>query len=91
MLAGIGRLMLIRQVPCLEGVLLRLHPGHEQDSPENAQDAENRLRQLWPKYRKPTTRHQLAARFSFADLQRLAAVDGEIRQLLEIVGLHQPG
>jgi hypothetical protein len=36
------------------------------------------------------TRYQIATRIAFADLQRLAAVDGEIRQLLEVVGLPQP-
>jgi hypothetical protein len=89
-LADNRELILIRQAPCFEGVLLRLHLGHEKEFPVSAQNAEHRLRQLWPTYRKPTTRHQLAARFAFADLQRLAAVDLEFRKLLEILGLPQP-
>lgn len=82
-------LLFIRQVPCLEGTLLRLHPGHEKEFPNNTGEAHHRLSQLWPAYRKPMTRRQLAARFNIADLQRLAQVDGEIRRLLEILGLPQ--
>jgi hypothetical protein len=77
-------------VPCFEGLLLRLHLDHERESPTSSQEAQRRLAQLWPGYGKPMTRSQLAARFSLADLQRLAAVDGQIRTLLEILGLPQP-
>ena len=80
-------LLLIRQVPCFEGLLLRLHLDHERECPTTAQEAQHRLAQLWPDYGKPMTRSQLAVRFSLADLQRLAAVDGQIRTLLEILGL----
>ena len=90
-LAEAEGLLLIRQVPCFEGVLLRLHLDHEREFPKTAQEAHRRLAQLWPGYDKPMTRPQLAARFSFADLQRLAEVDGQIRTLLEILGLPQPG
>jgi hypothetical protein len=81
---------LIRQAPCFEGVLLRLHPGRERDRLRSVEEAQRRLVERWEGYRKPMTRHQLAARFALADLQRLAQVDGEMRQLLETVGLPQP-
>ncbi len=83
-------LILIRQAPCFEGVLLRLHPGRERDRLRSVEEAQRRLVERWEGYRKPMTRHQLAARFALADLQRLAQVDGEMRQLLETVGLPQP-
>lgn len=89
-LAEAQGLLLIRQVPCFEGLLLRLHLDHEREFPPTAQEAQRRLGQLWPDYGKPMTRSQLAARFSLADLQRLAAVDGQIRRLVEILGLPQP-
>lgn len=82
-------LTLIRQVPCFEGVLLRLHRGHENEFPISAYEAERQLRRRWPEYDRPMTRHQLAARFALADLQRLAQVDTEIRRLLQILGLPQ--
>jgi hypothetical protein len=89
-LAEAQGLLLIRQVPCIEGVLLRLHRGHNTDNLKSSKEAERQLCELWPGYRKPITRHQLAARFGFADLRRLAEVDAEIRRLTEILGLAQP-
>lgn len=89
-LAEAQGLFLIRQVPCFEAVLLRLHLNHEREFPMTAQEAQRRLAQLWPEYGKPMTRYRLAARFSVADLQRLAAADEQIRSLLEILGLPQP-
>jgi hypothetical protein len=76
-------------VPCFEGVLLRLHPDHERELRSKRRDTEHRLRQLWPGYDKPVTRHQLANRFNFADLQRLARVDADMCRLLKILGLPQ--
>lgn len=89
-LAEAKGLLLIRQEPCFEGILLRLHLHHEREFPKTAQEAHRRLAQLWPGYDKPMSGPRLAARFSFADLQRLAEVDGQIRTLLEILGLPQP-
>jgi len=87
--AALAGLTLIRQVPCFEAVMLRLHSGHEKDVPRTAHDAEDRLERCWPGYDKPMTRHQLASHFAFADLQRLAQVDEDMRRLLEILGLPQ--
>lgn len=80
-------LVLIRQRPCFEAVILRLHEGCEKKVPATAREALSQLRQVWPDYQKPPTRYQLAGRFAFAHLQRLAAVEPEIARLLAILGL----
>lgn len=81
---------LIRQAPCFEENLLRMHDDHERVRPPDIRSAEQLLRQAWPVYRKPMNRQQLAARFTFADLHRLAGVDGDILRLLTKLGLLQP-
>ncbi len=86
-LAQREQLVLIRQRPCFEAVLLRLHQGHERASPSNRRAAENQLWRVWPCYSKPPTRQQLAARFQLLDLQRLAHTDVDIRCILNILGL----
>ena len=86
-LAERERLVLIRQNPCFEGLLLRLHRDHERHWPANPRDAEQRLCRLWPDYRKPPTRVQLAARFGHADLLRAATADPDLACLLKVIGL----
>jgi hypothetical protein len=89
-LAEAKGLLLVRQAPCFEAVLLRLHPDHENDRLRSAEEAQRRLTDLWEGYRKPMTKHQLASRFTLADLHRLAQVDEEMRRLLQTLGLLQP-
>lgn len=86
-LAEKKNLVLIRQRPCFEAVLLRLHEGCENKVPANTKKAVHNLQQVWPDYQKPPTRQQLAGRFTFAHLRRLAAVEPEIARLLAILGL----
>lgn len=86
-LAGRKNLVLIRQRPCFEAVLLRLHEGCEKKIPANTNKASHELQRVWPEYHKPPTRQQLAGRFTFAHLRRLAAVEPEIARLLSILGL----
>ena len=86
-LARREKLVLIRQQPCFEAVLLRLHEGCEKKVPSTAREALSQLQQVWPGYQKPPTRYQLADRFTFVHLQRLAAVEPEIARLLAILGL----
>jgi hypothetical protein len=86
-LAESRQLHLVRLRPCLEAVLLRLHPGQERATPVNTAAAERRLVGTWASYNKPPTRQQLARKFQLADLQRAAQVDGELLKLLQIVGL----
>ena len=71
--------------PNLEGLLLRLHEGHERRKIVNNAEAE--LRKEWPEYSKRLTADQLRRRFALSDLQRAAQYDSELKRLLEILGL----
>ena len=71
--------------PNLEGLLLRLHEGHDRRRIGNNAMAE--LRQVWPEYSKQLTADQLRQRFALSDLQRAARHDNELKRLLEILGL----
>ena len=79
-------LEILFQDPNLEGLLFRLHSGHERRS-ITAGDAMAELRKVWPEYRKPPTADQLSRRFTLSDVRRAARYDKELRQLLEILGL----
>ena len=70
----------------LEGLLLRLHSGHEHRQ-VRSQDALKELKKVWPEYDKPPTADQLDHRFDVSDLQRIAQRDEHLRRLLEILGL----
>lgn len=74
-------------IPNLEGLLVRLHEGRETHAIAPG-DAERQLKALWPEYRKGSLRaDQLKRRFGFADLNRAARFDEELRKLLEILRL----
>ena len=79
-------LKIIFQDPNLEGLLFRLHSGHERRR-TTAGDAMTELLKVWPEYRKPPTADQLSRRFTLSDVRRAARYDKELRQLLEILGL----
>lgn len=85
-LAKREKLVLIRQHPCFEAVLLRMHTGRERAVPATSKAALSEVEHVWPEYQKPPRRDQLAARFSLVDLQRLAAVEPELNHLLQILG-----
>ena len=71
--------------PNLEGLLLRLHEGHENRRIGNNAIAE--LLKVWPEYSKQLTSDQLRQRFTLFDLQRAAQYDDGLKRLLEILGL----
>lgn len=77
-------LQIVYVQPNLEGLLLRLHPGHERRRVV-ARDAMSELRRLWDGYRKPPTAVQLKRRFALKDLTRAARHDGELQKLLQVV------
>ena len=79
-------LKIIFQDPNLEGLLFRLHPGHEQRR-IMAGDVMAELRRIWPEYRKPPTADQLSRRFTLSDVRRAARYDEELQKLLKILGL----
>jgi len=83
--ASKGNLELIFLHPNLEGLLLRLHEGHENRRIGNNAEAE--LKKVWPEYSKQLTADQLIQRFVLSDLQRAAQYDDELERLLEILGL----
>ena len=73
--------------PNLEGLLVRLHEGHEARSIA-AGDAERQLRKLWGEYGKGSlSADQLKRRFTLTDLKRVAHHDEELQKLLGTLGL----
>ena len=80
------KLTIVFQTPNLEGLLVRLHKGHEQRK-IRASDAASELRKIWPEYQKPSTAEQLRQRFTLDDVRRAAVHDQHLRKLLEVIGL----
>lgn len=80
-LKGQEGIHLVYLTPNLEGLLLRLHPDHEQVFVA-ADKALRALRKQWPEYKKPVSAGALEARFSLSDLQRASRHDPELRKTL---------
>lgn len=73
--------------PNLEGLLVRLHRGHE-SRVIAANDAAGELQRLWPEYGKGwLTADRLKRRFGLSDLRRAARHDLELQKLLGGLGL----
>lgn len=81
-----SHLEIVLQKPNLEGVLLRLYPGHERRQ-VLPQEAMNELKREWPGYEKPPTAVQLEQRFDLDSVLRAAEHDEHLRRLLEVLGL----
>ena len=77
-------LQLVYLRPNLEGLLVRLHRGHEKRFVA-AQDGETRLRELWPEYDKSVSAGALAERFGLDDLRRAARHDPDLRGALTLI------
>ena len=77
-------LEVVLQIPNLEGLLLRLHRGHERHRLQ-ARDAKAKLEKLWPKYDKSLTSDHLNQRFNLDDLRRAAKYDKHLQRLLTIL------
>ena len=85
--ASKSKLKIIFQNPNLEGLLLRLHQGHE-NRQIVAGDSITELRKVWPEYSKSSlTADQLKQRFTVSDLRRAARYDEGLRRLLDVLGL----
>ena len=85
--ASKAHLEIIFQKPNLEGVLLRLHEGHESRQVQ-ASDTKRELQKLWRDYDKSSlTAEQLSQRFTISHVRRAAEHDRQLRRLLEILGL----
>lgn len=87
---GRGDLRLVYLTPNLEGLLFRLHPGREARFVA-PQDAERRLQELWPDYRKPASAASLRRRFNLNDLLRAASCDLDLHAALTFLGLLSEG
>lgn len=83
---GRERLQLVYLAPNLEGLLIRLHNGCEAQFVA-ADDAEKRLKRLWPEYRKPMPAAALGKRFDLENLRRAAPHDRYLRDALLLLGL----
>ncbi len=80
-------LEIIFQNPNLEGLLLRLHQGHESRQTK-AVDSMTELQKVWPEYRKSSlTADRLSKRFDVSDVRRAARYDDDLRTLLNVLGL----
>lgn len=82
-------LNLIRQERCFESFLLRHFAGHEHDHPATSAEALNRLRAVWPEYKKGTSAHDLAKRIQLEDARRAAEnpLNADFTVLLATLGL----
>ncbi len=80
-------LEMVLMIPNLEGVLVRLHDGHE-TRVVTAGDAKGQLLKLWQEYTKGSLNAEhLKRRFGLTDLKRAARHDAELRKLLDALRL----
>ncbi|MCY4431010.1 MAG: hypothetical protein OXC11_11550 [Rhodospirillales bacterium] len=84
--AGRGDLQLVYLKQNLEGLLVRLHDGHESRF-LGANEARRRLERLWPEYVKPMSAAALGRRFGLDDLRRAAAHDPYLHDASTMLGL----
>ena len=83
--AAAGKLSLIWQHPCHEGLLLRHIYGCGTHQPATAAEALTRLRALWPDYEKATPTRYLAQKITLDDLKRACAFEPELRAFLNAI------
>ena len=90
--ASRAEIEVVLQRPNFEGLLIRLHRGHEQRRVPAGRTGRE-LSKLWQDYAKPPNANGLQTRFSVDDLRRAARHDPDLYRLLTTVGLlpqHQP-
>ncbi len=83
-LEGIVPLVWLR--PNLEGLLVRLHEGHEKRDIQPT-EAYYELQQLWPGYEKSVSANALYGRFGLNNLRRAARHDEQLRRMLELLSI----
>jgi len=85
--AAKGKLEVVLLTPNLEGLLVRLHRGHQAQAIPS-EEALRQLRKLWNGYDKGSlSATDLSKRFELADLRRAARYDRYLARLLELIGL----
>jgi hypothetical protein len=85
-----AKLTLIRQNICFESFLLRHFDGHENDDPATNLEALNRLKGVWPEYRKGTSAQDLAKQIQLEDTQKASKspLNSDFAALLTAIGLN---
>lgn len=89
-LAAASDIHLVWQSTCHEALLLRHLENCATLRPQTTQIAGAQLRQRWADYRKPLSAADLARRIDRAAVLRAAAVEPDLRVLLQIIGLVEP-
>jgi hypothetical protein len=79
-------LIALWQRPCIEGLLVRHFAGNEHRNFPSSAAALDAIRVLWPSYRKPATRFELAAKLGIEDVYRLRQTEHDLDGLLRAVG-----
>jgi hypothetical protein len=85
-LAHRHEIRLIWQRPCHEAMLLRHLTGHQNDAPQSSMIAQNTLTNVWPTYRKPMEKRDLAKIIDLAAFRRAIAVECGLRHFAECIG-----
>jgi hypothetical protein len=78
---------IVWQQPCHEALLLRHFDGFATRRPPTAALSTQRLIEIWPNYRKPATKQQLARQISLEGVRRAATQDSALAAFLERIGL----
>lgn len=86
-LADSHAISIVWQRPCFEALILRHLPLCATRRPPDTPEAQRALKREWPGYEKPMTRVALARRIDLAAVLRAAAVEIELRTLLDRIGL----
>lgn len=81
-LARENNIVIVWQQPCFEAVLVRHHEGRTTIRPPDTPRAQRAIERIWPGYRKPMTRADLARRIDLASLERAATVEPQLAAML---------
>ena len=89
-LAAAHDIRIIWQEPCFEAVLLRHFEGRALHRPPTNQAAQNGIVQLWPEYKKPMSRADLARKIDRQAVMRAAEAEEDLMALIRCIGLLPP-
>jgi hypothetical protein len=77
----------IWQSPNHEAMLLRHFKGHADDRPQTSAIAEQKLKAIWPEYKKPMERRELGKRLDADALKRATGVEPDLKRFFTRLGL----
>lgn len=78
---------IVWQEPCFEAVLVRHFEGQTALRPPTGKLSETALKRVWPNYKKPMSRAELAKILDLDAVRRAAAVEPDLSVFLQLVGL----